>query len=510
VQASNLSIQEERYRLTSRSTDDLIWDWDIPASQVTVSNAIQRLFGYSEDPVVPLDWWREHIHPDDLSRVLESIDRTLAGRETRWGSDYRLRRADGSYADVSSRGFVVRASTGAPVRMVGSLTDVSERAQLESQLRQAQKMEAVGQLAGGVAHDFNNILTSIKSYAQLLLADIPASDPRHRDVGEIARAADRAAELTRQLLAFSRRQMLQPRVLDLNRVIVDVERMLQPLMVGDVRLLTELEPGSAYVEADPGQIQQVLVNLVLNARDAMPRGGTVTIRVANLTAGSVPDALAAPPGDWVSLSVSDSGTGMDDATRGRVFEPFFTTKEQGQGTGLGLSTAYGIVKQSGGSIAVDSEPGFGSTFTVYLPRTDKAPPISPKADNAGGDRAGDTTILVVDDDETVRSVIARVLTRRGYRVLEAQGGQDALAIASRDEPIALVVSDLTMPEMSGRELVERIRRQRPGVRVLLTSGFSAESFAGRGAAETALPFLEKPFTPDDILRKVSEALATPL
>jgi two-component system cell cycle sensor histidine kinase/response regulator CckA len=253
----------------------------------------------------------------------------------------------------------------------------------------------------------------------------------------------------------------------------------------------------------------VLVNLVLNARDAMPRGGTVAIRVANLTAGSLPDALAAPPGDWVSLSVSDNGSGMDEATRGRVFEPFFTTKEQGQGTGLGLSTAYGIVKQSGGSISVASEPGVGSTFTVYLPRTDKAPPTSAKADSAGGDRAGDTTILVVDDDETVRSVIARVLTRRGYRVLEAQGGQDALAIAGRDEPIALVVSDLTMPEMSGRELVERIRRQRPGVRVLLTSGFSSESFAGRGAAGTALPFLEKPFTPDDILRKVSEALATP-
>jgi PAS domain S-box-containing protein len=386
--------------------------------------------------------------------------------------------------------------------------ETTERRMLEEQLMQAQKMEAVGRLAGGIAHDFNNILTAIKSYSELLIDDLNAGNGRVEDVREIREAADRAANLTRQLLAFSRQQMLRPRVLDLNTTVRDLKNMLERLIGAHIQLKTKFCDPAAMVTADPGQIEQILLNLVVNARDAMPDGGRIDIETANV---ELDDEYArthtsTPPGPYVMLSVSDTGSGMTREIQSRVFEPFFTTKDQGQGTGLGLSTVYGIVKQSGGSIWVYSEVGRGTTFKIYLPRVYEEADAPVEISTVSEPR-GTETILLVEDEPSVREVASRILARNGYTVVTATNGADALRKCGEHQGrFDLIVTDIVMPEMGGVELSRRVRESQPNARILFTSGYTEDAVQRRSFLEPGAQFLEKPFTPTRLIQRAREVL----
>ena len=377
----------------------------------------------------------------------------------------------------------------------------------EEQLRQAQKMEAVGRLAGGVAHDFNNLLTVVLSYTSLLYESLDEGDDRRNDVLQIQRAGERASELTRQLLAFGRQQVLQPTVLDLHEVVRGIEPMLRRLIGEDLELLMTDPAQRGFIRADVNQMEQVILNLAVNARDAMPEGGRLTIETALV---DLDDAYArahegSQPGPHVMLAISDTGAGMDKATQARICDPFFTTKEKGKGTGLGLSTVYGIIKQSGGSIWVYSEPGGGSTFKVYLPRTDDAPTVASPAPQATSLR-GTETILVAEDEADVRLVVCDILRRNGYTVLEAQTSEDALSLAARDGRIDLLLTDVVMPRLGGRALARRIVELRPGLRVLYMSGYTDDAIVHHGVLDPGVRLLQKPITPEALGRKVREVL----
>ena len=398
---------------------------------------------------------------------------------------------------------------GVTVGRVWSFRDITARRQLEEQLRQSQKMEAVGQLAGGVAHDFNNLLTVISTCGELLAQDIPPAAPQRDDVEEIIKAARRAAGLTHQLLAFSRRQLLQPVVFDLNTVVNCVEPMLRRLIGEDIEISTKPARAPAVVSADPGQMEQVLMNLVINARDAMPRGGRLTIETAHVRVGDGrgPGDGVTPPGDYVLLSVSDTGVGIPRENIGRVFEPFFTTKEVGKGTGLGLSTLYGIVKQSGGYVWVDSEVGVGTTFRIYLPRVEAEGAAATKPSHALPKSGGSETILVAEDEEAVGGLIRRLLEAEGYTVLASQNGAEALALASQYAGhIDLLLTDVVMPELGGRELADQLRAARSGIRVLFISGYTDSEIDRRGVLQPDAAFLQKPFTGSGLALAVRAAL----
>jgi two-component system cell cycle sensor histidine kinase/response regulator CckA len=402
------------------------------------------------------------------------------------------------------------SSDGKTRQVLGVATDITERKNLEDQFRQAHKMEAVGRLAGGVAHDFNNVLTIIRAQTEFLLADLPEDDPRREDVLEIQGATDRAATFTRQLLAFSRRQILQPEVLELNSVIAGMETMVRRLVGEDVVLLTKLNPELPRISADPGQLQQVLLNLAVNARDAMPRGGTLLIETAavELDEHYPRQHPTAKSGLHVVLAVTDTGCGMDAATRSRIFEPFFTTKEPGKGTGLGLSTVYGIVKQSGGHVWVYSELGRGTTFKLYFPPHYGVAKAAEPAPTPALARGSGATILLVEDEHPVRSTVRRLLERHGYKVLEAGNGQDALSmIAARNGEINLVLSDMVMPGMGGMELASRLRSLAPKLPVLLMTGYTEEAINRAGDQPHDEQIIEKPFTMQTMLEKVRRALA---
>ena len=402
-----------------------------------------------------------------------------------------------------------------PVRLGGAwlfsafLRDISERKLLEAQLRQAQKMEAVGRLAGGIAHDFNNLLTAIIGYTDLALADLREGDPMRQDMEEILRAAHRAAGLTRQLLAFSRQQVLAPRVLDLNEVVQTVDKMLGRLVGEDIELQSVLAPGLGHIKADPGQLEQVIVNLAVNARDAMPTGGKLTIETADVEMAETRgrDLTTVPAGRYVMLAITDSGTGMDEDTKARIFEPFFTTKEQGKGTGLGLATVYGIVKQSGGFIWVYSEPGHGTTFKIYLPRVEgAADALAPPVGTAAVPR-GTETVLIVEDEEAVRALAKTALARKGYRVLEAANGGEALLLCESERaPIHLLVTDVVMPGLGGADLAQRLAPLRSEMKVLFISGYTDRAAARHGTMQPGAAYLEKPFSLDALARKVREVL----
>lgn len=397
-------------------------------------------------------------------------------------------------------------------RIAATVRDLTRQRKLEDQLVQAQKMEAVGQLAGGVAHDFNNLLTVIMSYSSMLLADIGANDAVRGDIQEISDAAQRAAALTRQLLAFSRKQVLQMRAVNVNAVVTDVEKMLRRLIGEDILLTTHLDPDLALINADPGQLEQVLINLAVNARDAMPRGGDLTITTGNaeLSDEHGERYLGASAGNYVMLAVTDSGSGMNKEVQQRLFEPFYTTKGPGKGTGLGLATVHGIVKQSGGDVYVYSEVGHGTTFKVYFPRLTKAEPVTTIPDHRPITPSGSETVLLAEDDEAIRTLGARVLGALGYNVLVARTGGEALRIvAEHTGRIDLIATDVVMPEMNGSQLVQRVLEARPGVRVLFMSGYTDDEVMRRGVIDGQTAFLQKPFTPDLLAHKVREVLDIP-
>ena len=406
----------------------------------------------------------------------------------------------------------VRSAAFAPGVLVYTVRDLTRQRKLEDQLVQAQKMEAVGQLAGGVAHDFNNLLTVIMSYSSMLLADMGANDATRGDIQEISDAAQRAAALTRQLLAFSRKQVLQIRAVNVNAVVVDVERMLRRLIGEDILLTTHLDPDLALINADPGQLEQVLINLAVNARDAMPGGGDLTITTDNaeLSEEHRERHLGAAAGKYVMLAVTDTGSGMTKEVQQRLFEPFYTTKGVGKGTGLGLATVHGIVKQCGGDVYVYSEIGHGTTFKVYFPRLANADSIPTIPEHRAITPNGTETVLLAEDDEAIRTLGARVLGTLGYNVLVARTGGEALRIVAEYKgKIDLIATDVVMPEMNGSQLVERVLEARPGIRVLFMSGYTDDEVMRRGVIDGQTAFLQKPFTPDLLAHRVREVLDVP-
>jgi two-component system cell cycle sensor histidine kinase/response regulator CckA len=469
-----------------------------------VNQAAIKAYGYSREEFMSMTL-DDLQPPADLARVRKIVEELPAG-VSKPGA-YRHRKKDGRIIDVDIT--LHKFALGNAPCVLAVALDITERNRMELQLRQAQKMEAIGSLAGGVAHDFNNLLSVILSYSRMLSESLKPGDPMRDDLQEISQAGLRAADLTRQLLAFSRQQVLEPRVLDLNAVIKGVAKMLRRLVGEDVdlSLVSALELGA--VRADPGQVEQVLMNLVVNSRDAMPDGGKLTIETANVALDS--SYAAAHPGvvagRYVMLAVSDSGSGMDAATRERIFDPFFTTKEMGTGTGLGLATVFGIVQQSGGHIWVYSEQGVGTTFKVYLPQTDSAYDAPAVTSSDVVVTRGTETILLVEDEEAVRVLTRTILERHGYRVIEAQSGGDALLICEQHTAtIHLLLTDVVMPRMSGRKLAERLSSVRPEMKVLYMSGYTDDSIVRHGVLESGVAFLQKPITPETLTQKLREVL----
>jgi two-component system, cell cycle sensor histidine kinase and response regulator CckA len=498
-----IRASEARYRTMFDNSPLPKWMYDVETLRfLEVNEAAIRSYGYSRDEFLAMTI--KDIRPaEDIPLVLASV---AGDRATNKFGVWRHQKKDGSMilVEVTTHTFAVdgRACRLAIAR------DVTETTRLEEQLRQAQKMDAVGRLAGGVAHDFNNVLSVILSYAELMLGATKPGDPIRDDIVEIRKAGRRAADLTLQLLMFSRHQVIEPKVLDLNDLLANVEKMLQRLVGEDVELVSIRGPALGRVRANPASIEQVIMNLVVNARDAMPTGGNLLIETANVTLDEAYAAehLGARPGPHVMLAVTDTGTGMDRTTQTRIFEPFFTTKEQGKGTGLGLSTVFGIVQQSGGSIWVYSEPGKGSTFKFYLPRVDAALDAV-RADVAPATLRGRETILLVEDDEQVRVVARGILRKHGYNVIDASMAGEALLICEKHPgTIHLLVTDVVMPKMSGPELAKRLGATRPSMRVLCMSGYTDDSIVRHGVLDSGIEYLQKPITPETLTRKVREVL----
>ncbi|HVS14154.1 MAG TPA: PAS domain S-box protein [Thermoanaerobaculia bacterium] len=500
---SDLRASREKLQRAVRAGNVGLWDWNLDTGRAFYSPEWKRQLGHQEDEISDhFEEWRARVHRDDLPRVLAALDRSRSEPGVEFREELRLRHADGSYRQVLTAGSLV-ADDGRSVHMVGSQVDLTARVELEAQLRHAQRMESVGRLAGGIAHDFNNLLTVITGYAELASANLSEGDPLHKMIGEMARAGERATALTRQLLVFSRRQVSQPAVLDLNQVVRGMQGMLHRLLGEDVELTLEIEEGLGAVEVDPGEIEQVIMNLVVNARDAMPLGGRLTVSTACRVAALGGGEAAVPV---VALAVSDTGEGMEDETRERIFEPFFTTKESGRGTGLGLSTVYGIVEQSGGRIEVESAPGRGSTFTIHLPQVEAEAVVAAAPGVRIADE-GSETLLLVEDEDAVRELAARILERSGYRVLVAENaGAAVLLLESFPDPVHLLITDVVMPGLSGTALAKRLRASRPEMRVLFVSGYGAEALSIRGQSRAELPLISKPFGVAGLRRRVREVL----
>jgi PAS domain S-box-containing protein len=506
----SLERSEERYRYAARLSNDAIYDWEVATNRFEWNDGLKELFGYSDEEIgTTIEWIVSLLHPEDTDRVMGSFYEVFEkDGGSHWKTGYRLRRKDGKYANAEGRAYMVRGTDGTTKRVIGAISDCTQQQSLEGQLRQSQKMEAIGRLAGGIAHDFNNILTVIRMSSEFLLSDLPESDEKYHDAKEIMKAADRAAGLTRQLLAFSRHQVLNTSLISLNDVVSGMDGMVRRVVPENIEVATQLEPDLRKIKADVGQMEQVLLNLVINAADAMHEGGKLSVRTSNTSIDAMFSArhIDVPPGDYVCLTVSDTGVGMDRETVARIFDPFFTTKGVGKGTGLGLSTVHGIVSQSGGSIWVYSEVGAGTTFKVFLPKADgiATPTSSPVAEEPVAPPS--ETILLVEDEEPTRVAINRNLTRAGYTVIGSANGVEALRIAeSHPGSIDLLLTDSMMPEMGGAELVEHMRRLRPETSVLMMSGYTEDIVPTNGNGMNEL-FIEKPFNTADLLRAIRSAI----
>jgi PAS domain S-box-containing protein len=508
-----LRQSEATTRVIVESAIDCIISIDAEGRITEFNPAAVKTFGYAREAVIGQDLAEKIIPPSSRESHRQGLLRYRAtGEGPVLGKRIELTamRADGTEFPVELA--INAVSEEGPTRFTASLRDLTERKLLEDQLRQAQKMEAIGQLAGGVAHDFNNLLTIILGYSDVLLGgEQLATDPRGEMLGQIRKAAERAALLTRQLLAFSRKQLLEPRILNLNESVTEMEKMLRRLIGEDIQIRTVLGKELDRISADPGQIEQVVMNLVVNARDAMPSGGELCIETANaeLDPAYAQSHAELKAGHYVMLAITDSGCGMDDATKARIFEPFFTTKEQGKGTGLGLATVYGIVKQSGAHIWVYSEPGQGASFKIYFPAVEHTNQQPRRSEGRNQPLRGNETILLVEDDEGVRALSRSILEMYGYIVLEASEPTEAIGICqSYEGTIDALLTDVVMPHMNGRRLSELLRPQRPEMKVLFMSGYTDDAVVRQGVLEAGVNFVQKPFTPTVLAGKVREVLDT--
>jgi two-component system, cell cycle sensor histidine kinase and response regulator CckA len=504
-----LRRSESRYRSLVQSAVYGIYRSSLEGKFLDVNPALIAMLGYfSADEVLALDPQRGiFVDPEEQAQLMSQLQQgaRLDNMEVRW------KRKDGSTITVRLNGRAITISEHAERVLEVIAEDITERRILEDQFRQAQKMEAVGRLAGGVAHDFNNLLMVISGYAEILLEHTAGNDVLYPKVAAIQQAADRATTLTRQLLAFSRKQLLELKVVDINAIVKELERLLRPLIGENTELVTRLASGLGKTRADAGQIEQVIMNLVVNAKDAMPEGGKITIHTANVNADESPrrEYGHIQPGLYIMLAIADTGHGMDKETQARIFEPFFTTKEKGKGTGLGLSTVYGIVKQTGGYVFVQSELNRGTTFRIYFPRVpDETESIeSPLLSRSG--TSGSETVLLVEDDESVRQLVRETLEAKGYKVLEADNGQAALRIASAHPgSIDMLITDVVMPGMSGRELAKALGASHPQTRILFLSGYTEDAIVHHGVLQPGTVFLEKPFTLQSLAAKVREVLGS--
>jgi two-component system cell cycle sensor histidine kinase/response regulator CckA len=492
------------------SSDDAIIGKTLDGIITHWNGGAQRIYGYSAAEIVGKSV--NTLFPSNRSsEIMEMMDKIKNGERVAKSDTIRVRQ-DGKEIHVALTLSPITGSDGQVLGISTVARDITERKHLEAMFRQSQKMEAVGQLAAGIAHDFNNVLGVILGYSELLLDRMSPDDPTRKSIEGIHKAGDRAALLTRQLLAFSRKQVLQPKVLDLNAIVTGMEKMLQRVIGENMELLTVLNPTLGRVNADSGQLEQVIMNLVVNARDAMLQGGKLTIETTNVELGKEYTAQhpSTVPGTYVMLSVSDTGCGMDEKIKAHIFEPFFSTKDFGKGTGLGLSTVYGIVNQSGGSVCVDSEVGMGTTFRVYLPRVDMPLEIVQANDKVGTlERDGSQTILIVEDDAALLHVAHLSLENSGYAILTATSSADAIAIcAAHLGPIDLMVTDVVMPGMSGAQLATHLSALRPEMKVLYVSGYIDDTIVKQGVLDSGLTFLQKPFSPKTLAWKVREVLAT--
>ncbi len=497
--------REELFRLITENAADMIAVVDMTGERIYNSPSYETILGYKPEELKRTTVW-EQIHPEDRAKVQKAAE---DARSTGSGKtvEYRMRHKDGSWRTLESRASTIMKG-GTAEKLVIVNRDVTQRKTLEEQFRQAQKMEAVGRLSGGIAHDFNNLLGVIIGYGEIVQEGTPTDSRLRTCIDEMLKAGHRAAGLTRQLLAFSRQQVMDPRVLDLNAVVRDMEKMLKRLIGEDILLKTSLD-SELLIKADQGQIEQAILNLAVNARDAMPNGGELKLETSNFYvdeefAGRYPFPVVI--GDYVLLTVADNGVGMDASTRARVFEPFFTTKEKGKGTGLGLSTVYGVVKQSGGYIDVASEPGAGAAFRIYLPKVEEA--VTPvKSASSQPSLRGSETVLLVEDEASLRKLSRQQLELCGYRVLEAENAAEAIKISDAyEEPIDLLLTDVVMPGISGRVLANGLSEKRLGIHILYMSGYTGQMVGQHGVLEEGSFFLPKPFTRDELATKVREAL----
>jgi two-component system cell cycle sensor histidine kinase/response regulator CckA len=505
----------EYFTLAAGATNDAVRDWNVKTGALSWPQGLDTLLGYDNATVSgDIGFWQKQLHPQDRARTAGSIRDALAAESDHWTGEYRFRHFDGSYLDLLERALIVRDSAGAAIRFVGSLMDVTARKQLQDQLVRSQKMEAFGQLAGGVAHDFNNFLTTILGYSDLLLNEIGMKGEVAGHIGEIRSAAGRASVLTAQLLAFSRKHPLAPQIIEVNSLLTNLERSLLRLLGEDISVQCHFDRAGVglHTRVDPGQLTQIILNLVVNARDAMRNGGRLTLETASLTIEAAEEREIGSdelmPGDYVHISVTDDGVGMSDEVKQHLFEPFFTTKDEGRGSGLGLATSYGIVRQSGGHISVESELGKGTTVRIFLPRVPAPPPPSYKRPGGNKMPTGVESILVLEDDISVRHIAVRVLRSLGYDVLEAATGDDAQQLIGerKDKRIDLLLTDMVMPHMSGRHFADWLRKTSPQTKVVFISGYLEESLHPGDRRDHEMFFLPKPFDPEQLALKIREAL----
>jgi len=506
--------EQRRLAVAIQATGAGVFEFRLPHyTHGYVNDRFAEIYGLTRDEVPPFEqfrgWFFEQIHPDDRERAVACRDDFVDGRSPDFALEFRIRRSDGKWRDVTCHAAAAsRDSNGVATDLVGIILDRTDEKRMEEQFRQAQKMEAIGQLAGGIAHDFNNLLTVILNFGEFVLERLEPNTRIHEDMQEVLKASRRAETLTGQLLAYSRRRPVSPTVLNVNALVEDVDKMLRRLLGSDIEFKTDLAPDLWNNRIDAGGLEQVLVNLVVNARDAMPGGGQLRIETSNADVGEEylnSKGADIPAGKYVVITVSDNGVGMDAETQSRLFEPFFTTKKAGQGTGLGLATCYGIVKQAGGFIWVYSEAGHGTSFRVLLPR-ESSQEEAPRDQTHSEKMRGSETVLVVEDEPQVRTLVVRLLVMLGYTVLEATSDSEALQIAEASQaPIDVVLTDVVLPDLSGPELVKKLSRLHPQMKAVYMSGYT------RGAikVDETIVLVQKPFAPKDLARKLREALDSP-